>query len=295
MELRQVYYFLRLCKDRNFSIAAEHSFITQQGLSMSMQRLETEFGCRLFNRNGKHLTLTEEGEWFLNRAEKIDSLAMECRHHFEDVSNRVSNINVVANSSFFAYAPKGVADLLQGKDPQFRVSLSFKSGIDAEDALDEGLFDLGIICGPIDTNKYTSQLVMQREYAYVVNKNHPYANCSSLSIKQFEGQPLIFPGPSSKIYHEFRDLCVQHGFMPNYSIELNSQATIIGIVNRSSEYIGQVMLDTVNMLNVDSVKVLKLGDCDLSWRAYLVWKNDHILTSTEKAFIKQIMEGIELS
>ncbi len=50
MNIQQLKYYLEICKCRSFSKAADNLYISQQGLSMAVIRLESEFSCKLFIR-----------------------------------------------------------------------------------------------------------------------------------------------------------------------------------------------------------------------------------------------------
>lgn len=61
MELTQLRYFVRLAQILNFTEAARSLFITQSTLSISVKQLEDELGAKLFDRIGKKVYLTEDG------------------------------------------------------------------------------------------------------------------------------------------------------------------------------------------------------------------------------------------
>ncbi|MGI6463534.1 MAG: LysR family transcriptional regulator, partial [Candidatus Scatomorpha sp.] len=71
MDINQMRYFLEICNTQSISKAAENVFLTQQGLSSSMRRLEAECGCNLFFRKGGKLILTDAGSRFKADAEAI--------------------------------------------------------------------------------------------------------------------------------------------------------------------------------------------------------------------------------
>lgn len=293
MELKQVSHFLQLCKDRNFSTAAEHIYITQQGLSMSISRLESEFGCQLFDRTGKKLSLTKEGEWFYGRAEQILALSDACKAHYDELYKRNQLIKVASSGEILAHADNRTRDLLQDKNPDYHVSTTYTSGVNAEYLIDEDKCSLGIICGPIDTSKYNSQLLIQREYSYLVNATHSFSSLPSLKINQLENQPLVFPGPDTKIHHEFKRICLEHGFSPNYAIESRDQAVIYHIIKNDPSYIGQVLDYFAESLSDSVVKALPLEGCNLHWQLFLVWKKNHTLTNCERAFVDYILKSIQ--
>ena len=65
MELLQLRYFLTVAKTLNISRAAEHHMIPQPAMSQTISRLERELGKPLFNRQKNKLSLTTEGQAFL--------------------------------------------------------------------------------------------------------------------------------------------------------------------------------------------------------------------------------------
>ena len=48
MDLRQIEFFLKLYEEKNFTKASQKLYISQQGLSKSIYKLEKELGFLLF-------------------------------------------------------------------------------------------------------------------------------------------------------------------------------------------------------------------------------------------------------
>lgn len=68
---RQLRGFVLLARLGSFTRAAEQLNITQAGLSAMVRDLETQFGCRLFDRTTRSVSLTNEGQGLLPYAERI--------------------------------------------------------------------------------------------------------------------------------------------------------------------------------------------------------------------------------
>ena len=69
MELRHIRYFKAVAEEKSFTRAAEQLAIAQPPLSRQIQDLEAELGTTLFLRTPHKVSLTEEGELFLQRAQ----------------------------------------------------------------------------------------------------------------------------------------------------------------------------------------------------------------------------------
>lgn len=68
---RQISAFLAAARLSSFTRAADQLHVTQAGLSAIVRELETQFGCRLFERTTRSVSLTREGRALLPFAERI--------------------------------------------------------------------------------------------------------------------------------------------------------------------------------------------------------------------------------
>ena len=71
LDSRQVRAFCVLARTGSFTQAARELHLTQSGVSHSMKALERDIGCRLLDRLGKKVVLTQAGEQLLHHATKI--------------------------------------------------------------------------------------------------------------------------------------------------------------------------------------------------------------------------------
>ncbi len=71
MTITQLKYVLVVAEYKNFTKAAEKTFVTQPTLSMQIQKLEEELDILIFDRSTKPLKLTAIGEKIIAQARKI--------------------------------------------------------------------------------------------------------------------------------------------------------------------------------------------------------------------------------
>ena len=68
MEIRNLTTFIRVAELQSFSRAAEQLGYSQSAVTVQIRQLEQELGTLLFERIGRHVRLTEEGEALVERA-----------------------------------------------------------------------------------------------------------------------------------------------------------------------------------------------------------------------------------
>src|ERR1044071_490118 len=71
LDSRQLRAFCVLARTGSFTQTARELHLTQSGISHSMKALEGDIGCRLLDRLGKKVALTQAGEQLLHHATKI--------------------------------------------------------------------------------------------------------------------------------------------------------------------------------------------------------------------------------
>jgi LysR family hydrogen peroxide-inducible transcriptional activator len=71
MTLTQLEYILAIERTGNFSKAAEQCQVTQPSLSTQVMKLEDELAVRIFDRDRRHVTITDAGREILDMAQRV--------------------------------------------------------------------------------------------------------------------------------------------------------------------------------------------------------------------------------
>ena len=80
MTLVQLQYVLAVAEYKNFTIAADKSFVTQPTLSMQIQKLEKELNIEIFDRTSHPIKITQIGEKIVRQAKTILMEANRMKH-----------------------------------------------------------------------------------------------------------------------------------------------------------------------------------------------------------------------
>lgn len=71
MTIQQLRYVIGIAEAGSFNKAAEKLYISQPSLTSTIHDLEDELGIIIFNRSGRGVTLTQDGEEFLSSAKQL--------------------------------------------------------------------------------------------------------------------------------------------------------------------------------------------------------------------------------
>mgnify|MGYP000845741476 CR=1 FL=1 len=86
MNFRKLKIFYETAKYLNMTKVAKEMYISQPSISQSINELELELEVKLFDRIGKKLYLTHEGEAFLNYTRRILNLYDESVKTIRDIN-----------------------------------------------------------------------------------------------------------------------------------------------------------------------------------------------------------------
>ena len=82
MDSNQLYHFRAIAEEKNITRAANKLYVTQPALSISLGKLENELGVTLFIREGKKLSLTNDGKRLLKYAITVTDTIEEAKKCF---------------------------------------------------------------------------------------------------------------------------------------------------------------------------------------------------------------------
>lgn len=107
MDIKQLRQFIHLAETLHFSRASEASHISPSALSRSIKQLEDEVGSRLFERDNRSVTLTAEGDIFLDYAREAlsqwDTVRVQMLQSSAELHGEISMYCSVTASYSFLY------------------------------------------------------------------------------------------------------------------------------------------------------------------------------------------------
>ncbi|HEY7498367.1 MAG TPA: LysR family transcriptional regulator [Vicinamibacterales bacterium] len=151
MELRHLRYFVSVAEAASVSKAALRVNICQPALSRQIRDLETELGVRLFDRVGRRIQLTAEGEDLLRESRDVLARAQSLVERARDlVSGTTGVLRIGATPQTMQSVLAGFLPTFQRARPGVDVRLIEAGGVRLYDLVERGELHLavsGIIAG----------------------------------------------------------------------------------------------------------------------------------------------------
>ncbi len=186
MELYPLQVFPTVVSERSFSRAAEKLFRTQPAISLAVQRLESELGEKLIDRDSRRqgLLLTDAGRIVLEYARRFDNLRAGADNALAELrDNSAGRLTIGANESSTLYLLPHI-ERYRGLYPKIKVQVrrSLSSKIPAQ--LLDGDLELGVISYDPGDDRLATKIIYTDALAFVVSPRHRLAKRRSVSIAE---------------------------------------------------------------------------------------------------------------
>lgn len=191
MDTRDLEAFIAVYKYKGLSSAAKTLYITPQGLSKTIQKLERELGTALFTRKptGMEPTLAGERLYMCSRSiiNQLSSISGEYLNLSADYTVPCTSYSVrFLSSEIFAY--------MHSLYPDVGLHLIEKPDSVIDEMLGDGQVEIALMQAPVDSSRYNYISLASFPVCVLVNRSNPLALHDSLSLSDLQGMSLLYVG-----------------------------------------------------------------------------------------------------
>ena len=192
MTITQLKYVLSVAEYKNFTVAAEHSFVTQPTLSMQIQKLEEELDVQIFNRSKKPIELTEVGKKIVEQAKVI-----------VDESNRIVDIvhqqkGFIGGEFKLGIIPTIMPTLLPmflnnftKKYPKVKLIIEELTTEEIIRKLSDGHIDAAIAATPLENEAIKERPLYYEPFVGLVPQNHRLFHEPNINVDELEIEDIL--------------------------------------------------------------------------------------------------------
>ena len=286
LDSRQLLAFSTLARVGSFTLAAKELGLTQSAISHAMKALEEDVGCRLCDRAGRRVVLTQAGEQFVQHTEKILAEMTSARTGIDALNTwGHSRLRIGASTTACQYILPAVLSEFKQQYPRCTLSIEPGDHLRQLELLDRGQIDLALMLEPSGRRDLTFTSLFVDELFFVVAPNHPWTRLSRVPRESIGSETLIL---YTKTSHTFR-LINEHfqacGVPLGHFIELGSMEAIKELV-KLGVGVGVIAPWVArNELAQGSLVSFPLGPQPLKRRWGVVHRNLRRLSLAEETFV----------
>ncbi len=288
MDIRQLRHFIQVYDCGSFAAAAKENFISPQGISMSVLRLEEELRCRLFLRTPGGLELTEEGRYLLPRARHIADKMDELERHYRTGTGGRLPVRV---ASAFGSMPEVGGGLFQGFEascPRYAVLADEFSDVDCDSAVRQGRYEIGFGVSPFDEDIFESWPLVTVDSCLLVRRDHPLAARQSVTAEVLRDLPVMAMSDKFKSTQNLRRVCTARGFEPELTFAASEASAILRMVAQGLGA-GITIRSVAEAFHDPEVTAVPFEEPELAWSIHMFKRRGHALSPGGQALKRYVL------
>lgn len=202
MDLHYLKLFNVLATELSFSKTANMLYISQPAVSMQIKKLESDLGCKLFDKVGKHLYLSESGKLLYEYTKKIFTLVEEAERNLYSSNGVIKGtINIGASNTPGTYILPRILGEFKEMYPEVDTSLHIANTYEIERLVCENSVDFAVNGGEIH---YSSVLNVEKlvddEVVFISSPGNRLSELESVEIPDLIGSKYIVHERNSQLY-----------------------------------------------------------------------------------------------
>lgn len=287
LDSRQLRAFTVLARTGSFTRTAHELHLTQSAISYAIKALEEEIGCRLLDRVGKAVVLTQAGEQLLVRAEKIldemTAARLELSHLGKWGSSR---LRIGASTTACQYVLPAVLREFKESFPRCAISIEPGDTPEAIASLRAHRIDLAVNLEPRREDSLEFRPLFTDELLFALSPIHPWAKSGRVPRDDIARQHYILYGKTSYTFQMIEEYFREEKIVLHSLLDLGNMEAIKELVKLGLGISIMAPWTAKKEIEAGSLVTLPLGRRKLKRRwGVLHWKGRR-LDLAQETFIR---------
>ncbi|MBO1001933.1 LysR family transcriptional regulator [Pseudogracilibacillus auburnensis] len=300
MRLRQLEYVHSIVEHKTMREAARNLYVTEPTISQQIRTLEKQLETTIFERDGRGIRLTEQGEqlypFILDVLNSVDKL----KQQVELMNNPDSGEIMLGLGPILTDIKlQRLLEAFKEGFPKMKISIYESGSMDLLHLLEKGELDIAIINSSIETRVYMEKNniackpLYESNFILMTSTQHPLAKQEKVSYKDLYNEPLML----------YRNGLIQKSINELLGAEKNivySFVDYISIIHLVRDGLGVSILpksyvDGLSSEQKQGVTFLEFSDFGTQMKVSCIYKQDAIYPSYIKKFIDLLLYKFKIS
>jgi LysR family cyn operon transcriptional activator len=228
MDLHQLRTFVAIADTGGVARAAARLNLSQPAASRQIQVLEAELGVQLFDRIGRRVRLTAEGDDLVRRSRQLLADAQSLRERARAL--KAGHTGVIKIGSTPPMIETVLTGFLAGhrqRHPGVEIHITEDGGAGLMSRLERGDVQLAYV--PAGDDRFAGRLLYPVHVMAVVREGHPLHRRGALEISQLADEPLVLLRHGFGSREWFDAACQTANIRPSILLESSSHNAVVGL------------------------------------------------------------------
>jgi DNA-binding transcriptional LysR family regulator len=223
MELRQLKIFVTVAEEKSFTRAAQKMGYAQSNVSAQVRLLEEEFDIRLFERLGKKIDLTPEGEKLLYHAKRLLRNAAEVQEAMTCSTEPNGILNIGISESLCIFKLPALLKEYSRLYPQVQLVIRQGTPLDFARWLRENIIDVAFSLDQvINDDDLVTKILCEEPMIIVGNNEHPLISKGYIELKDIGQESFIYTERNCSYRSVIENYFADSNIKPGSSYEFDS-------------------------------------------------------------------------
>lgn len=250
MNMQHIEYVLVLAREKSFSTAAKQLFMTQSALSQYIRKLEQQMNITLFNRGNGPITLTPEGELYVQALQKVKMDMLDFHRQLADLTELRTGKLIIGTSAFRAtnLLPQ-IIKKFTGEYPGIQLEIITDNMNRLKSGLMSGEIDFCIENDYFEKDLFHCETLYTETHYLAIPKNHPLND-------KFPGAALTAEDIGTETDQFFT--------APPVELQPHDEMDIIGVQPGNSFY--QCHIDILKEAGINPHRITSVANIETAFR-----------------------------
>ena len=277
MNFRKLKIFFETAKCLNMTKVAKSMYISQPSISQAIAELESDLDVKLFDRIGKRLYLTHEGEVYFENSTIRSSK-----------EGQKGKIVIGASTTIGIYILPELIKEFNELHKNIEISLIIENTQLIEELIMENKVDIALVEGYVKSDELEVFDIGKDELIFIANPNNPIFSKDKITLKDLEDEKFIMREPGSGTREIIENYLINKGCNYNVYMELGNTEAIVRVVETGLGIACVSCKSIDERINEGLIKEIKIDDIKVSRDLYLIYHKDKFISKNLEIFIDKI-------
>lgn len=285
MNERKLKIFYEVASELNMTKVAEKLYISQSAISQTIREIEEELDIKLFERIGKKIYLSYEGEIFLKYVRRLLNVYEDSNRAMKELKNfEKGKLKIGASTTIGIYILPNIIGEFVKKYDGVEVPIVIENTFNICKMILENKIDFAFVEGPVYSEEIFVENFCLDKLVFLANKSHPFVKQNIINKDELSKEKLIMREKGSGTRDIFERALNENNVGYNVYLELGHTEAIKKAVEAGIGISCLSFRCIQDELDYNKLKTFKVKDVEITRQLSIIYHKDKYISNLMQVF-----------